>query len=143
MKQKLHTQEDLLKYITKHGACREAREYVESYSSDYSAKDIWSRAPHYEWLIWLGMRRNVKVALAWTKKTLDRVERIKPSKDMALCHPDYMRLAKRDYAFAEEATPNSDICHIHIVWSLYESHRAAPSYFKEARIRLDELRLMW
>lgn len=56
------TKWDLLDYMVSLKACEEATTWVTAQGG--TAREIWESCDRYEWLIWLGGRRNPR-AIAW------------------------------------------------------------------------------
>jgi hypothetical protein len=145
-RRKLKTQKDMLAFMVKHNACREACEYVSRFSPKHPAKLIWQICPHQEWLFWLGSRWNAEAALAYCNKSIKRIEAehaiYKPNYEQR----NYIDTAKRDYERAKDVQSGNgydNYFYQNITWAMYESHRATRSYADEAYVRLKELRTMW
>jgi hypothetical protein len=145
-RRKLKTQKDLLAFMVKHNACREAREFVERFSPKHPAKLIWKACPHSDWLFWLGSRWNHEAALAYCAKCIKRIEA-----EHAINKPNheqrhYINIAKCDYERAKGVQADNgydNYFYQNITWAMYESLRATRSYADEAYLRLKELRAMW
>ncbi len=69
----IKTKQDLLDYMEECNACLGATLYVTHHPSD-SAKEIWQTCHRVDWMIWLGARRNLKVALRYAKMVAARTQ---------------------------------------------------------------------
>jgi len=143
---KLSTQKNMLAFMLKHNACREACEYVSRFSPKHPAKLIWRCCPYPDWMFWLGARWNPEVALAYSAKCVKRIESehaiFKPNADQL----NYIGTAKRDYERAKSSLDSigyDNYFYQNVTWAMYESHRAAKSYNEEVAVRIMQLRAMW
>lgn len=77
MKKQIKTKDDLLALLKKYDACTDATVYVREHPNS-RAKVIWQTCDDLGWLLWLGVRWNPKVAAAYLKKVLVRMDALPP-----------------------------------------------------------------